>query len=123
MRKRNEMAAVDAKEQLRRWDTGRAIWTIEMSGLGPGYEQCIQVLAIEIVRDEIGKMLPNPAPSKWADRTVSRVNDACGGFSRAQVGAAKQLAYKWLSIGPQAVLMEVEDERHIQASNFWPKAS
>jgi len=116
-------AATDAKEQLRRWDAGETIWTIEMGGLGPGYEQCIQVLAVEIVRDELGKMIPNPAPAKWADRTVSRVNDKCGAFSGAQVGAAKQLAYKWLTIGPAALLAEVDDERHIQASSFWPRAS
>ena len=31
--------AVDAAEQLRRWDAGDSIWTVEMGGLGPGYEQ------------------------------------------------------------------------------------
>ena len=48
-------AAPTAQEQLKRWDEGRSIWTISMGGLGPSYEQAIQVLAIEIVRDQLGK--------------------------------------------------------------------
>lgn len=51
-------SAQDAREQLRQWDGGGAIWSIEIGGLGPGYEQAIQVLAIEIVRDEIDKPMP-----------------------------------------------------------------
>lgn len=127
-----ELFAKDAREQLRRWDAGESIWSIEMGGIGPGYEQAIQVLAIEIVRDQIGKALPAPGTpmSEWADETITRVDVkmqngqySCGGFSGAQVGAAKWLAYKWLSIGP-AKLMEADEmkDRHIQVSNFWPKA-
>jgi hypothetical protein len=40
----------DAAEWLRRWDEGRSVWSIEMGGLGPGYEQCIHVTAAEILR-------------------------------------------------------------------------
>src|SRR2546425_352652 len=91
--------AKDAREQLRRWDTGETIWSIEMGGLGPGYEQAIQTLAIEIVRDEIDKPLPQGKEDRhsWADATVSRVDAQLPG---AQVGAAKHLAWKWLTDGP-----------------------
>jgi hypothetical protein len=119
------LVAKDAVEQLARWDAGRPIWSVEMGGVGPGYEQAIQVLAIEIVRDELGKPLPPPSSptNGWADATVKRVNDECGGFSGAQVGASKWLAYKWLSIGP-AALQDVKEmaDRHIQVSSFWPRA-
>ncbi len=92
---RDDLYATDAKEQLRRWDAGESIWSIELGGLGPGYEQAIQVLAIEIVRDYLDKPLPDKeAWSTWADDTVHRVNKHCGGFSGAQVDAAKKLAYK-----------------------------
>ena len=42
-----------AREQVERWDAGQSIWTLEMGGMGPGYEQAIQVLAIEITRDNL----------------------------------------------------------------------
>ncbi len=120
--------AEDAREQLRRWDGGGVIWSIEMGGLGPGYEQSIQILAIEIVRDEIDKPLPRPPPHDWADATVGRVDVrqpdgsyTCGGFSGAQVGVARALAWKWLTVGPAAVCAEFPD-RKIQVSRFWPRA-
>lgn len=118
------MAPADtAAEQLRRWDAGETIWTIEMSGMGPGYEQAIQLLAIEIVRDNLGKPLPDPANYEWGRDTVTRVNEECGGFSGAQVGAARYLAFGWLKDGPAARLRTAAVERHIQASSFWPHLS
>jgi hypothetical protein len=111
--------APDAAEQLRRWDAGESIWSIEMGGLGPGYEQAIQVLAVEIMRDWLGKELPEKvSTSDLADATIARLPD--GGYSGAQVGAAAQLAYKWLSDGPAACMGQVEDDRHIQVSRAWP---
>jgi hypothetical protein len=123
--------AKDAKEQLRRWDAGDSIWSIELGGLGPGYEQAIQIAAIEIVRDNLGKPLPDEKNwSTWGDHTISRIDQrlpdgkwSCGGFSGAQVGAAKQLAHKWLKDGPAALLKEVPNDRHIQVSKFWPRAA
>lgn len=124
------LAAKSAHEQLEKWDAGETIWSIEMGGLGPGYEQAIQILAIEIVRDEITKPLPDEFPSDWGDATVSRIDRlengeySCGGFSGAQVGAAKSLAAAWLARGPAQVLDEVKDtKRHIQVSRFWPRAA
>jgi hypothetical protein len=115
--------AQDAREQLRRWDGGGVIWSIEMGGLGPGYEQAIQLLAIEIVRDEIDRTPATEPPRDWGDATVSRLNDSCGGFSGAQVGVAKFLAHKWLTIGPAALLNKIKERhRHIQVSRFWPHA-
>lgn len=120
--------AADAREQLRRWDGGGTIWSIEMGGMGPGYEQAIQVLAIEIVRDLIDHQLPQ-ADQSWGDATVKRIDQkqpdgsySCGGFSGAQVGAAKSLALAWLTDGPAALLKKVPD-RHIQVSAFWPRVT
>jgi hypothetical protein len=124
--------AQDAAEQVRRWDTRKSIWTIEMGGMGPGYEQAIQVLAVEITRDNLGKPLPDPnseASKEWGFATVERIDQkqadgsySCGGFSGAQVGAARWLAYQWLSIGPAALHADkLYDGRHIQALNYWPR--
>jgi hypothetical protein len=121
--------AQNAEEQLRRWDGGGTIWSIEMGGLGPGYEQAIQLLAVEITRDELGKPLPTDGLGAWGDATVGRLDAkqedgayAHGGFSGAQVGAAKSLAYQWLTVGPAELLSKVESDRRIQVSAFWPTA-
>lgn len=119
-----------AAEQLADWDAGNIIWSIEMGGLGPGYEQAIQVLAVEILRDNIGKPLPVDKFNDWGDSTVSRIDYqkpdgtwAMGGYSGAQVGAAKHLAYRWLRDGPKACLASCSDtSRHIQVSKNFPVA-
>jgi hypothetical protein len=120
MNKHNTVA-----ELLAAWDAGETIWSIEMGGLGPGYEQAIQVLAIELMRDCAGQPLPESeeAERAWGKATISRVDKDCGGFSGAQVGAAKQIAYKFIKQGPQAALAEVQDDRRILVSKFWPHVS
>src|SRR5688572_10010547 len=35
---------------LERWDAGQTVFTIELGGLGPGYEQCIHIAAFEAIR-------------------------------------------------------------------------
>jgi hypothetical protein len=128
-----DLVAKDAREQLRRWDAGEPIWTVEMGGIGPGYEQAIQVLAIEIVRDNLDQPLPADGDeAAWREfgmATAERIDVigpdgkySCGGFSGAQLGAARNLAARWLRIGPAAVHAEVPSDRHIQASRFWPHA-
>ena len=125
----NGLYATNAREQLRRWDAGDPIWTIEMGGMGPGYEQAIQLLVIEIVRDEIDKPLPVDNLQEWGNATVTRIDYqlpdgtwSCGGYSGAQVGAAKQLAYHWLRDGVAATLNAVPQDRRILCSKQWPHA-
>ena len=119
-----------AAEQLRRWDAGKTIWSIDLGGMGPGYEQAIQVLAIEIVRDNLNKPLPTEETWRtFGDSTIERIDRkqpdgsySCGGFSGAQVGAAKGLAMRWLRDGPFLVEQSVPVDRRIQVSSFWPHA-
>ena len=125
-RRGGSVTVITAEDQLRLWDKGETIWSIEMGGLGPRYEQALQILAIEIVRDNLGKPLPDPnIPNcEWGNSTVRRIDSPGNhlGFSGAQVSAARFLAYKWLSIGPTALMCEVAyRERHIQVSNIWPQ--
>ncbi len=126
----HDLVAPDAAEQLRRWDAGESIWSVEMGGLGPGYEQAIQTLAIEIVRDNLGKPLPTQETwNNWGDSTITRIDYqlpdgkwSCGGFSGAQVGAAKGIALRWLRDGPQQAHDSAPADRRIQVSKFWPHA-
>ena len=111
-----------AKQQIEQWDRGEGVWSIEMGGLGPGYEQAIQILAIEIMRDEINSPIPaQESWSSWGDATVKRIDPydeetkrfKLGGFSGAQVGAAKQIAYRFLKDGPKKALESCPDDRRI----------
>src|SRR5918994_1215735 len=59
---------------LAAWDAGVFVGSVEMGGIGPGYEQAIHVLVFELIRDLRAAPLPDEAawPS-WGDATVHRV--------------------------------------------------
>jgi hypothetical protein len=114
---------VTARDALTRWDAGQSVFTIEMGGLGPGYEQAIQILVFELIRDMENKPLPEGKVfGSWGDATVSRIDESCGGFSGAQVGAAKQVAYRAIRDGWGKMLESVQKDRSIQVSKFFPSA-
>jgi len=86
-----------AADALAKWDANESIFSVEMGGLGPGYEMAIQGLAFEMIRDLQGiDWAADDAPDRAqeiTDATVSRCNALpWGGFSGAQVGAAANIA-------------------------------
>lgn len=119
-------------ELLRKWDNGELIRTIEMGGLGPGYEQCIQILAVEMLRDLEATDTRQLSPEEYKDKlekltdlTVARL-DKTYHFSGAQVGAARSLAVRAYYMGWQSMLDEVkaqgvEQDRFISASKDFPR--
>ena len=118
----------NVKEAVEKWDKGETLWSIEMGGLGPGYEQAIQLLFIEILRDHGQDDIPDNeiVLQNWyktfGNDTVHRINETAGGYSGAQVGAAKELAYKFMKDGWEKVMaVKKIKDRHIQISNYWPK--
>ena len=120
---------MDVHELVQAWDSGDSVWSVEMGGLGPGYEQAIQVLILELVRDHKDAPLDRRAETDpevgwaWGNRTVHRVNNWPGcGFSGAQVGAAKSIAYKILRDGYEGFLSRARadvPDRMIQVSRTW----
>lgn len=119
-------------EMLAAWDRGETIWSIEMGGFGPGYEQAIQVTAVEFARagqsyqptgdnDVDGK-----AWDKLCTEVLHRIDKAVGGLSGAMYGAASWLAWQWCHNGGPKKLIErakekdPDDSRSIQVSNSWP---
>jgi len=129
------MYSETVREMLDAWDKGDTIWTIEMGGLGPGYEQAIQVLMVEICRAANEQPRRESEPEKeYSDRFMGirdevahKIDDACGGFSGAQVGAAANVAYRFVCDGPKAAIEKFKEQcpgdsdRLIQVSNYWPK--
>lgn len=117
-------------DALAKWDAGETVFTVEMGGIGPGYEQCIQVLAFELMR--VWKDEPWPAAGAdmlseqqarlkdLAEPVIGRLNETLG-FSGAQVGAAQNLAACVCRHGYRAALRDpAVADRLIQVSNKFP---
>lgn len=116
------------EEALERWDAGESLFTIEMGGLGPGYEQALQITMMELLRGMHTADLPKLVSGgldleKIQDVCDAIVREKCKGLglSGAQVGAASNLAVKFLTMKWEDVLNLVPKDRHIQISKNWPK--
>lgn len=121
----------DASEWLRRWDEGKTVWSIEMGGIGPGYEQAIQITVVEILRHLIER---GYEWSHWGDKEIwgkdkNEIKEAGHknerikkmGLSGAQWGAAMSLALALYQNGPREVMKdERTKDRHIQVSRIFP---
>lgn len=124
----------DAADWLARWDSGRTCWTIEMGGLGPGYEQCIHVTLAEILRHMLEQKYDHTV---WSDKDLwkrdreliekwsfENATIKALGLSGAQWGAALNLATHFYMHGPRSVMKDdrVKDRR-IQVSKGFPAAA
>jgi hypothetical protein len=129
-----ELYGASAEEWLRRWDEGQDIWSIEMSGLGPGHEQAIQVATAELVRIILNngyecKKWANPDdPTDWNrdrkliyEQAMKTPTIESLGLVGAQYGAALFLAAKLCIDGPAKILTYPETKnRIIQVSKNFP---
>lgn len=103
---------LEIKQWLSNYDAGKEVETVEMGGLGDGYEVPIQHLAIEVIRE----VLDNETPSNIQDQinkityeVATRLDDIHG-FSDAQVGAAKNIAAVFLKKGIDKGLQMMRDQ-------------
>jgi hypothetical protein len=129
---RNEqMYGKDITEWLSRWDRGDLVWSIEMGGLGPGYEQAIQITVAEAVRimlDEKFDAAKWPDADSWKKDSAKlesrmfatkKVSDL--GLSGAQWGAAISLAAALYKRGPVSCLTDDKaKDRTIQVCAKFP---
>lgn len=114
------------REALEKWDAGDSVPTVEMGGLGLSYEQAIQVLAFELIREYLepphGITKPDQVLAEWGDHVADRVNaffrdeKKVGSMTGAQVCAAKNLASRLLLNGYRKSLEEIPKDRIIQVS-------
>ena len=128
-----DLYGASAADWLERWDAGKTVWSVEMGGLGPGYEQCIHITAAEILRHMIAKGYDW---RKWEDSAEwKRVRDEIEkvgfenpvikqlGLSGAQWGAAMNVASCLFRMGPRGVMNDERvKDRHIQVSKHFPQA-
>lgn len=122
-----ELYGRDAADLLARWDAKKTVHTVEMGGLGPGYEQAIQIAAFEVLRALINMGTTEEAiedSERWP--AIREVIDSVVfkrppvselGLSGAQVGAAINLAARFHVHGPIRVLKEVDSDRRIMTLN------
>jgi hypothetical protein len=123
-----QMYGADAADWLNRWDAGKGVWTIEMGGLGPGYEQCIHITGAEILRWLL-EHKPNLSDETVWPSIRDQISDAVAshspvkelGLSGAQWGAACSIAAALYRRGPRAVMADEQvKDRHIQVSRDFP---
>jgi len=126
-----QLYGADCADLIARWDRGDIIHTIEMGGMGPGYEQCIQITMIEILRHFVAT---KPDAALWQDKDIwAQVRDEADkavsprvkyiGLSGAQWGAAMSLAAKFYTVGPRAIMADPQvKDRRIMASREIPQA-
>ena len=125
----NGRYGASAADWLARWDAGAIVWSLEMGGLGPGYEQCIQITAAEVLRMLLEYQYTNEELKENWDRTqkclhtqgmenpVIKALDLSG----AQWGAAVQLATGLFVQTPRGLLTKPEyKDRQIQVSKNFP---
>lgn len=103
------------------WDNGDLLWSIEMGGLGPSYEQCIQFSAFELIREFKG-IAPKGNINNKMDKALSKIDKKFDlGHSGATAGAAKQLAYRFMKCGYRKTLQGAPDNRTIQIDKNYGK--
>lgn len=125
---------VTVEDMLKQFDAGGTIFTIECGGLGPGYEQALQLAAVEFTRKNHQSPMPLTGDDKkdwesWDKKCTEwlfkELDNKLGGLSGAQFGAAKWLSWQWsFRGGPKALCDRAEAEgmkdRVIQISNHFP---
>jgi hypothetical protein len=123
-----------ARSALAKWDAGDSLFTIEMGGLGPGYEQAIHVAVMETIRIllecdcENRFQLAREADRKPAldavDTALMEANRSQGlRLSGAQAGAAKSLVYHVMWDGWRVTMLAMKNkdgDRMIQISKAFP---
>lgn len=114
------------KEAAQNWKDGKIVWSAELGGLGPSYEQCIQILLWEILHTWGDRPLPTDNgvtyPEEYdqhVDELASRLSKVYG-FSGAQVAAAKATAFQFMKYGYSEQMAKLPDERWIQVSRKFP---
>jgi hypothetical protein len=123
---------LDAAEWLSRWDNNEIVWTVEMGGLGPGYEQVIQIASAEVLRIMIAENFDHQRwgdTEKW-DKDRDRINELAHhketkitdlGLSGAQWGAVLSLATQMYMRDPWVVFTDDRiKDRLVQVQKEFP---
>lgn len=123
------------EDVLKAWDAGELVWTCEQGGMGPGYEQCIQVMGFEMLRamlknplDDWSKVSGEEGRDEWRKYSdlieADPVVKACIGQlhpSGAQFGAAMNIAAVFAQNGYAEGMAKVPEDRRMMVSKNFPQ--
>ena len=125
-----------AEEVLTAWDKGALVWSVAMGGMGPAYEQQIQIMAMEMMRAFSTMDVPTEKAmsaytqaqtealkGKIDDLAQGVVDQHFRGCSGAQRSAAENLAWRFVAFGPERAIESMGDNsRRILVSRNFPQA-
>lgn len=131
-KKRRRRPRVTWQQAAAQFKDNELVTTIEMGGLGPGYEQALQLLLFAIMAEwPADKPVPPPdgehAPSEFIqhrDAVVNKHDESLGGLSGAQVAAATSIAYRFMHYGYSETIEKIEaenEDRLIMLTQDWPR--
>lgn len=111
------------------WIQKRNVWSVELGGLGPGYEQAIQCLLFEgMALWPKGKLVPKPKgdeiPQEVEDHFAYVHKDLKLHLSGAQFYAARDTAYSFMTRGYAKVMNSIQStdkDRLIQVNREFPR--
>jgi len=126
-----QVYGLDSAEWLSRWDDNKIVWSVEMGGLGPGYEQAIQTAVAEFLRIIVAENFDHHT---WGDKDVwakdrDKINELAHknetisgmGLSGAQAGAALSVATQFYMRDPWVALNDTAiRDRLIQVQKEFP---
>ena len=117
----------NAADMLKKWDEGKSVWTVSVGGIGPGYEQAIQVTMFEVLRYLIDlNCTESEFNNSWneiykaIDNRVTPIVSKLR-LSGAQWHAAVRLATQFYRYAPGIFFQEgLKKERLILVNKSWP---
>jgi len=121
-------------EILRNWDNDKLVSTIDMGGMGPGYEQAIHICAFEMLRYiidnpiDFDKSDSDDGEEYWESYKKSRDaslyadGSPCKelGLTGAQAGAAGNVSSMFFRHGPKKAVSMADNDRHIMVCRTFP---
>ena len=117
---------ITTEEVVKRWKNNNTVFSIELGGLGPGYEQALQIALFTILDHWLDKKIaPNTLTknkrfTKKCEKDLEKLNLGKG-LSGAQYGAARSTAYQFLKFGYSKMMKMCPKNRLIQVSKNFPK--
>jgi len=119
------------EEAVSRWKKDDVVNTIEMGGLGPGYEQCIQIGVFSVAEKLIGNKFPegNEALNKYLHEVLHQCikeQKGLSGLSGAQAGAIMNLAYHYVKDGYLECIKKIaqdDPDRIILVNRSFPQGN
>jgi hypothetical protein len=111
------------QDALAGWDSGELVFTIELGGIGPSYEQAMHIAVFETLRS-IGDMdttLHADTQTRIIDRAIRDADETKDlQLSSAQAAAVRGFVHTVLNHGWQNSVLRYDTDRRIQVRKWFP---